>query len=204
MDQNLKDKIAEIVELVNMVPTNLQEKCFEVLLSHHLAKLGTRENVEQRAAAAKGAEDSASAPATELKAGEDLQLKDLQVKARKFLEKHGLSIDHLNQLFYKEGNDLKPLYEDLKTTKTAESQTRIALLLALQSAITTGEFVFNGETVRDECRIRKCYDPGNFTQNFKNNAALFDGFDKYVKSSPNIRLSDGGREELSKLINELQ
>lgn len=152
----------------------------------------------------RGAEGGASTVTTEVKAGEDLPPTDLHVKARKFLEKFGLTIDHINQLFYKEGTEFKPLYEDLRTTKTAESQIRIALLLALHSGIRTGEFTFNGELVREECRIRKCYDPGNFSANFKNNTAFFEGFDKYDKDNPVIKLSDAGRKELADLVKSLQ
>ena len=202
MDQDLKNKIAEIVELVITVPANLQEKCFEVLLSHYLAKGG--ETKKKVSPTTEETETGTADIQTGLKAGEDLQQTDLHVKARKFLEKQGLMIDHLNQLFYKEADEVKPLYEDLKTTKTAESQIRIALLLALHNGITTGEFTFNGETVREECRVRKCYDGANFSKNFKNKAALFEGFEKYDKGSPGIKLSDSGRKELAELIKILQ
>lgn len=134
---------------------------------------------------------------------EDLQLKDLPIKVRKFLEKQGLSIDHINELFYRENLELKTLYEDLKTTKTSESQIRLGLLSALQTALETGEFEFNGESVRQQCQLRKCYDAGNFIANFKNNTKLFEGFSDYDKKAA-IRLSEAGRKQLADLIKELQ
>jgi len=40
------------------------------------------------------------------------------VKVRKFLEKYNLSIEHINNLFFQEVKEVKPIYDDLKTTKT--------------------------------------------------------------------------------------
>jgi hypothetical protein len=138
----------------------------------------------------------------------DLTLKDLHVKAKKFLQKYGTTLEDLNQIFYKEGSGdegkLLPLYEDLKTTKAAESQVRIALMQALESGIKTGEFEFDGEAVRKECQTRKCYDMNNFSANFKNSSDLFDGFEKYDKQEPTIKLSDAGRKALAKAISELR
>lgn len=135
---------------------------------------------------------------------EDIQETDLHVKVRQFLKKSSLNIEHINQLFYKEEGNFLPLYDDLKTTKTAESQIRVALLHSLKKAMHTGEFEFNGETVRAEVQMRKCYDPTNFAKNFKNNQTLFDGFDSYSKSSPTIKLSTEGKDKLAEIIKGLQ
>jgi len=206
VDQELKNKIAEIVELVSTVPANLQEKCFEVLLTDHLSreKAATKKPPEPSAGATQPAEPNSPASVTEITGGEDVTLSDIHVKVRKFLEKSELGIQHLNQLFYKEGAEIKPLYEDLKTTKTAESQVRIGLLIALRNAMQSGDFVFSGEQVREECRLRKCYDQNNFAACFKNNTKLFDGFEKYDSQKPDIKLSEAGRSELANLIKEMQ
>jgi hypothetical protein len=47
-------------------------------------------------------------------------------------------------------------------------------------------------------------DGNNFPANFKNNSSLFDGFDKYDKSQPLIKLSEAGRKTLASLIAELK
>lgn len=127
----------------------------------------------------------------------------MHLKVRRFLQKYNLTLEDLNQIYYKQGAEILPLYEDLRTTRMAESQIRIALLQALRAAISTGDFEFDGEEVRAETRARKCYDRGNFTANFKNSASLFDGFQKYEKKSPVVRLSEDGRSELAGLIREL-
>lgn len=134
----------------------------------------------------------------------DIEMKDLHVKARKFLEKQGTTLQDINQIFYKEGDEFLPLYEELKSTKIAECQTRIGLLQALAAGLKTGEFQFSGEDVRKECQDRKCYDTKNFSANFKNSSSLFEGFDKYDKSVPTVRLSEAGRKQLASLIAELK
>jgi hypothetical protein len=113
-------------------------------------------------------------------------------------------LEQLNELFYKENDEYKPLYEDLKTTKTSESQIRIALLLALNKGLATGDFEFSGEAVRKECIARKCYDSGNFTKYFNNAGNLFDGFNGYEKTQDTIRLGEEGKKKLSALIKELR
>jgi len=135
---------------------------------------------------------------------QDLSETDLHVKVRQFLKKSGLTVGLINQIFYKEGTEIKPLYDDLKSTKAAESQIRISLLHALKNAITTGDFKFNGEDVRAETQLRKCYDAANFAATFKYNKDMFDVFTKYKKNSPFISLSSKGKERLAEVIKELQ
>src|SRR5207248_8901682 len=113
----------------------VQEKAFEMLLSQELggtAKPATAKLEEEDAG--KDNEGGAEA-AIQKRGGEDLLTGDLHLKARKFLDKQGLSVDDLNELFYKEAGVIKPLFEDLKTTRASESQIRLSLLAALQNAI---------------------------------------------------------------------
>lgn len=213
LPETLKADVLDIASIARACPENLQERCFELLLSHYLDGLSTtaakdKEGIPQEQAPAhiqdstestSSGQPNASQPSSE----QDLTVNDVHVKARKFLEKYGRSVADLNQLFYKEGDEFKPLYEDLRTTKIAESQIRLALLAALKEGITTGDFVFDGEQVRVECQVRKCYDKANFAATFKRNAVLFDAFDSYHSESPNVKLSEAGKEQLSGLIIEL-
>ena len=128
----------------------------------------------------------------------------MHTKTKKFLAKYQLSIEDLNEILYKENGTILPLFDDLKTTKTSESQLRIALLQALILGIETGDFTFDGEQVRRECQLRKCYDSANFTSTFKNNAVLFDNFEKYDKETPLVRLSEEGRKRLAEVIKDLK
>jgi hypothetical protein len=206
----LRDKIKELAEIAASVPENLQAVCFEVLLRDYLAAVSATGTGAKKKSEAKGKDDSEAAAAASAKTVEeaakdqaDVTLADLHVKARKFMEKYSVSISELNNLFYKEGTSVRPLYEDLKTTRMSEAQIRIALLQALRSGLVDGEFAAQVENIRTECRDRKALDVGNFSANFNNNVSLFD-FEKYGKDTKDVRLSENGRKELAQLIKELQ
>lgn len=215
LSEDLKTDVLELAAIARECPENLQERCFELLLSRYLDNVAksapskvesatpppTEPTLQDNSGAAGAGAGSGGGPAP---ADQDLTLAGLPIKARKFLEKYERSIDDLNQLFYKDGEDVTPLYEDLKTTKITESQIRISLLAALREGIKTGEFVFDGESVRAECQLRKFYDKANFAAIFKRHAALFDGFEAYDPESPKVRLSEGGKQQLSNLIVELR
>jgi hypothetical protein len=210
----LKEKVDEFTAIAKELPENLQVVCFELLLKHHLdsvapaarrtppAKPGPEAEKPDKP---KNEDETTSTRTVEdtTKKQEDLSQTDLHVKARRFLEKYTLSIDHLNNIFYKEGDRILPLYDDLMTTRMAEGQIRIALLQALHAALTTGDFDAQVEQIRQECTARKCYDGSNFSQNFRNNISLFD-FDTYTKETKSVRLSEDGRKELADVIKELQ
>ena len=207
---DLRDKVKELAEIAALVPENLQATCFEILLRDYLVSLSSggapptnRKAALEQALPVSGTEDSEKGFEEAAKAQADVTLADLHVKARKFLEKYGVSISEVNNLFYKEGTAIKPLYEDLKTTRMAESQIRITLLQALLSALSDGDFTAQVDNVRAECRDHKALDANNFAANYKNNDSLFD-FDKYDKDTKSLRLSENGRKELAQLIKELQ
>jgi hypothetical protein len=203
----LKDKVNEFAEIAKTLPENLQAVCFDLLLRNHLEGVGSHAGAkEDKAASTASPKDLAEkviVPAADASKQEDFKLSDLHVKAKKFLGKAGLSIDHINNLFFREAKDVKPLYDDLKTTKTSESQIRVVLLLALRNAMTTGEFEADTAAVRDECVERKCFDVKNFGNNFNNRSSLFD-FEKFTKETVSVRLAEAGKGALAEVIKELQ
>lgn len=198
MTNEIDAKVKEFVKLAESCPENLQEKCFELLLSKYLDQVFGKPSAQFEDV------DQDDAARNKEKTQEDLSETDLHVKARKFLEKNSLTIGDINQIFYKEGDEILPLYEDLKSTKASECQIRIGLLMALKNGIKTGNFEFDGEAVRQECRTRKCYDESNFATNFRSSKDLFESFDKYKKMSPTVRLSAEGKTSLGELVKELR
>ena len=158
---DLGNKVKELAAIAALVPDNLQAICFEVLLKDYLS---SRASAARPSKEAKGGETGAATvepvvPEANFeeaaKTQADLTLADLHVKARKFLEKYGVSIAEINNLFYKEGSEIKPLYEDLKTTRMSEAQIRVTLFQALRRGLSDGEFTTQIENVRAECRDRK-------------------------------------------------
>ena len=204
----LKDKVQEFADLAKSLPDNLQAICFELLLRNHLESVGGKAAGAVPApgpSAADAPPPSPASPQPEAVAKQDdLKAADLHLKAKKFLEKHALLLDHLNNLFFREEGQLKPLYErSSRSTRMSESQIRVTLLAALRTAIASGEFEAAVEQVRQECNVRKCYDPNNFGNNFNNNKGLFD-FAKYSKELTTVKLSESGRKQLADLVKELQ
>jgi hypothetical protein len=206
----VKEQILEIAEIAKACPENLQPICFELLLKDYLnsrapereSKSDSSEPTKKTAELA-GQEQEPVATEGLGKGQDDVSEGDLHVKARRFLEKYDLKISQLNNLYYKENGEILPLYDNMKTTRVAESQMRVALLQALRQAFATGDFECAVEAVRDDCEARKCYDSSNWGNNFKNNATLFD-FTTFNKSIKTVRLSERGKKELADLISELQ
>jgi len=206
-DASLKDEVLELVAIATSCPPNLQEKCFEVLLTDLLTRRAGASseqippNPEPERLTDGGG--GATPPTPPVDTSSDIADSDMHTKGRHFLQKNGFTNADVNQLLYKEGGDFLPLYDDLKTTRMSESQIRLGLLEALRNGLKNGEFSFDGEQLRVACTDRKCYDPKNYTANFKNSAGLFDGFDGYSKQAPVIRLSEAGRKELADLMRQL-
>lgn len=207
MNETLKNSVLEIAELLKSLPEVIQPRAFEMLLSNELDSqdhppkiIKTKKPVEDQQESG----DEAPSNVDHDNDTEDIVSTNLHVKARKFLDKHSLTLKDVNGLFYKDGDQFVPLYEDLKTTKTSESQIRIALLLAFRHGMQNGDFEFSGETVRQECVTKKCYDAANFTRNFNNSASMFDGFESYSKTSPTVKINEEGKKTLAALVKELQ
>jgi hypothetical protein len=200
----LEDKVIEFAKIAKKLPENLQQTCFELLLKDYLKssqKPGSAKLPGDVISVKKGATPESVEEVT--KKQEDLTKNEIHVKVRHFMKKYSVTLDDLNNIFYKEGGAILPLYEDLKTTRISEGQIRIALLQALNRAIQTGDYEADVEEIRTECVDRKCYDSANFATNFRNNKTLFD-FDKYTKGTKTVRLSENGRKELAQLVKELQ
>jgi len=200
-----KEHVLEIVEIAKACPENLQALCFETLLKHYLlatipespTKEKKTENIEIKDVKP---EDVVATIKSDAKKQSDLKESDLHVKVKRLLEREGVTVEHINNLFYRDGEQILPLFDNLKTTKLAECQCRIVLLQAFVAALASGEFETPIESVRSECQLRKCYDPNNFTNNFRNRKTLFDADEKRKV----LKLTEAGKKELSVVIKEMQ
>lgn len=204
--EDLKTIVSTVWDAVKDLPEPLKQSAFNTLLQHELMRQSASKDEASSRIKEKDTaiEDKESTEAKPSNGEEDITARDIHVRVKRFLEKNGLTLNELNGIFYKDSEGLKPLYEDLKTTKVSESQIRLALLDALLNAITTGEFEFDGEKVREQCAVRKCYDGGNFLVNFKNNSKFFENVQQYSKQNSTVKLTEDGRKALASLIKELQ
>jgi hypothetical protein len=207
--KDLRKDILELADISSKCPQNLQQVCFELLLKNYLAIAETHKP-PQEDKKSKGElplkpeiPPPKLEPTKDSKSQKELVKASLHVKTLRFMEKQSVTIEEINNLYYKEGDSILPLFEDLKTTRTSESQIRVVLLQCLKNALVSGDFQCQIEDARAECNDRKCYDVNNWTNNFSNNAALFD-FNKWAKGITQVKLSEKGKEELSAVIKELQ
>jgi len=203
MIEKIEEKLAELIGIADSVPEKYSVKCFELLLSYELGLNKDMPTDKPNEISSKPDESGiAAAAAASTPSQREVSESDLHLKFKQFLKKYRIDLEKINQLYYIEGDDFLPIYDDLKTVRSAETQIRLALFQAMINAMKDGSFEFDGEAVRVECQKRKAYDSSNFSANFKNNASLFDGFSSYKKDEQ-IRLSEQGKEELNKLIQEI-
>lgn len=195
----IKKQVEEIVEIVKLCPENLQEKCFEILLTATLQP----QRVASKPVAENKLDETAEAASTSLaqkiNSGEEIEAKNLHTKAKRIVPQE-LSLEEVNNLFYIEDGEFLPLYDDLKSPKVAEAQIRVALMEALKNGLKNGDFSFSFKAVRSLCETYKCYDLSNYASNFKNNKSYF--VDDY-STNGTTSLTSEGKKEMVKVAKEL-
>jgi hypothetical protein len=221
---DLKEEIKEIVDIVTLVPESLKVMCFELLLRDALAKRHSPAKPSPAPAhAAREVEPKTPKPAApsgesgneaesaatfassvqpKVNGGSDISMSDLHMKTRRFMTNSSVTLDHINNVFYKEGDSFELLITDFGAKSMADAQMRVAMLQALHQALIDGEFTTTVQAVRQECKMRKSLDAPNFTANFRNNAAIFD-FGEWTKGITDLRLSDDGKKALAEVVKKL-
>jgi hypothetical protein len=180
------DQLKQIADLANGVPPEYRAKCFELLLSHALGSLPTPD--------AGGGPKAPVPPSLPITAKPFV----LPIDVKAFLSQYTLDEAILWKLFLVEGKEIRPIYH-LKTTKKATVQIQYALLMALENALTTGEFKVEIEALRTRCTEQKSYDSVNFMTILKNNQNNF----KSVNKDEPLVLSPEGKSGLADVIEEL-
>jgi hypothetical protein len=181
------EKLKEITALAESVPEAFRLKCFELLLTHFLA--GDQTATEKKIPA-KG----------------DAQVKDgsktdfiLPIDVKAFLNQYSLDESTLQKLFLIEGPEIRPVYK-LTIHKKAKAQMSHALLLALENALSSGEFKFSVDALRQRCIDQKCYDKPNFMAVLDRNKNLYKSYDP----KKDIQLSTEGKAELADVFEQFK
>lgn len=182
MYESIKEKIEEILKITNKCPENLQEKCFELLITP-LIKGGRSTDVEEK-----------SNDETDV---EEEPKKDfiISIDVKAFLHQYNVAEEKLSSLFLMQENKVRPTYS-LSTTKKARGQIQIAVLSALENALKGGKFQFSIPATKNRCIELKTYDVANFQKIFKKNKELF----KSLDDAENVELSPSGKEKLAEVI----
>lgn len=181
MDLPSVDQLKEIVELAESLPERYRESCFELLLSNLLASARQPPLPE---------------PTLEIAASPEPFVVPIDVRA--FLSQYGIPEEALWKVFVGSGTDIRPIYK-LKTTKKAEAQIQLALMMSLEGALSIGKFEVTVDDLRKRCADEKTYDSPNFMRNLKLKEDLF----KAVDDVTSLALSPDGKSELAELVESL-
>lgn len=182
------EELQKIVELADRVPEVYREKCFELLLGYALhATLSPMPVVPSIPSALPEAPASGG------------KLFVLPIDVRAFLSQYALDESTPWKFFIAEGQEIRPIYQ-LQATKKATAQIQHALMMALEHALSSGQFQIDIEALRARCNDQKCYDGRNFMKNIKDKANLF----KPIVDGEPLSLSPDGKTELADLIEQLK
>jgi hypothetical protein len=204
VDADLKAEIQEIVELVKTVPEPLQARTLELLLQDLLDQRSGKKRAQSKRDERLGEDEEEmqrkeKAPADTRKRGsEGLNVNTLPMRLKAFMKRTKVTEKQIERLFHVEGNQYEPIWT-LKTTNFSKTQVQIALLQALQRALTSGEFSFDREEVKAECEKRNSLNKANFRANFQNSGKYFSGLEKEGL----VSLTDEGMNALAELVTEL-
>jgi hypothetical protein len=197
MDAVLKSEIQEIIELVKTVPEPLQLRTLELLLQDTLNRVGSKRLKTDREFESENDETPEVQRPSKRNGSTGLDAGTLPMRVKAFMKKHEVTGQQLERLFHIEGKQYEPIWS-LTATKFSVTQVQIAFLQSLQRALTSGEFSFDREEVRTECKNRNSYDK-NFKVNFQNNQKYFSGLDKEGL----VSLTDEGMKALAKTVTDL-
>jgi len=197
MDAALKAEIQEIIELVKTVPESLQLRTLELLLQDALNRAEGKKPKKERESDKEEAGEPNTTPLAGRGTTSGLDASKLPMRVKAFMKKHSVTAQQLERLFHIEGKEYAPIWE-LTTTKFAAAQIQTSLLQSLQRALASGEFSFDRDEVRTQCKDRGD-DTANFNVNFKNRKNYFSGLDK----DGLVSLTDEGMKALAALVTEL-
>jgi len=182
-------EIKEIIEIVKTCPQNLQEKCFEVLLTNALGQ--TKKQAAQNATSEvvkKTQDENSNVPI------------EISKRIKTFAGQFGLTEAAVSKVFLTdESENVSIEVTDLKAKKTSQQQKRLALLIGARHQFMEGSFDVPNDELREMCVTYGAYDAANFATNTKNFKEIFAGF----KSGAKNKLSPIGKKEAANLIKEL-
>lgn len=181
------DKLKEISNLAESVPEPFRLKCFELLLAHSLTGEEPVKDKKDHSDEGKGKHDHAK--------------KDfiLPIDVKALLNQYSLEESILQKLFFIEGTEIRPIYK-LNIHKKAKAQMALALLMTLENALSTGEFKFTVDTLRQRCVELKCLDAANFMAVLERNKNLYKSYDPKKE----IFLSTDGKAELADFLEQFK
>jgi hypothetical protein len=137
---------------VKTVPEPLRLRILELLLQDTLNRAEGKKPKRERESEPED-DTPETKPSTGRAAASSLDVSQLPIRAKAFRKKHSITAQHLERLFHVEGKEYAPIWTP-QATKFAAVQIHISLLLSLQPALASGEFSFDRDEVRTQCKER--------------------------------------------------
>jgi hypothetical protein len=193
---DLKKEVQDILEIVELCPKELQEKCFELLLADHLA--ASRLTLARISPSVEKSQAERSLLSMAMTA--EALPTQIEKRMRVFATQFSLAVDDMLKIFHvDELGNVSIEVIDLKAAKTSKRQRRLALLLGGKHQFQEGSFDVPTEELRELCVTYGAYDAANFMANLKNSKEILAGF----KPDATNKLSPTGKAELGALLKEL-
>lgn len=196
MYKNGEAALDRILELVAKCPKELQEICFEVLLSGYVQiEAGTVKPHAQVEQTKQGLQADQQTLVT------DPQIpQDVLTRLKNTAKRLGVILQKLESLFDFSVDPFTLHAITLPGKKNADKTRNVALLAAARSYLATGSWSADWQEVKSLCVDHSCYDGANHAVNLKKGSStLFKG----VKSGEPIELSSGGIKEAEMLLKNL-
>ena len=183
----LGSQLEQINDIVAKVPEKFQERCFEMLLQAALNETG------------RSGGNSAGSGATSQSHGNGSVNGNFSPDLQRFIKKYNVPEEKIGELISKDGNDIHFIRLP-DSSKKATAQADYSLLIALGNALKNGVLQVSSDEVRAVVKAQNCYDEANFSSNFKNKRAYYNG---PMTGDTQRRLLPEGEKKLSELIVEL-
>ncbi len=185
-----------ILTLVASCPKELQEKCFEVLLSGYVQmEVGTL-----RPPSAPNAGINPALPEQTLVSQESNIPQAVLPRFKNTAKRVGVDLEKLESLFDFNADPFGLHAVTVPGKNNAEKTRSVALLAAARSYLATGAWSADWQEVKALCVDQNCYDLANYSVALKKGAGTFF---KNVEPGKPIELSSAGIKEAEKLLKAL-
>jgi hypothetical protein len=196
MYKNGEAALDRILELVSKCPKELQEKCFEVLLSGYVQLEVGGSRSPSRAPGAQHTQQIQQQPPPAESSIPPAVLPRFKNTAQRL----GVAPEKLEALFDFNVDPFALHAFTVPGKNNAEKARNVALLAASRSYLATGAWSADWQEAKSLCVDHNCYDRPNHTVNLKKGAGtLF----KTVEPAKPLELSTGGIKEAEKLLKSL-
>lgn len=196
MYKNGEAALDRILELVAKCPKELQEKCFEVLLTGYVQlEVGA---IKPHSPPPSGPQQQQSPPQTP--PAESAIPPTVLPRFKNTAKRLGVALERLEALFDFNVDPFGLHAITVPGKNNAEKTRNVALLAASRSYLATGSWVADWQEVKSLCVDQNCYDSANHAVNLKKGTG---SWFKAVDPGNPVELSSGGIKEAEKLLKAL-